>query len=164
MTQPALPIGTDLGAALGRLPSGLFILTVRSGARDTGLLVSWVQQAGFDPPALTVALRRDRFVADWVERAGRFTLNQLAHGQKALIRHFARGFAEDEPAFEGLATVPAEGGGPGLADALAILEADVAGSVDSGDHRIFLGRITAGRVLHPDAEPTVHIRRNGLHY
>ena len=31
-------------AALGRIPSGLFVLTLRHGGRETGMLASWVQQ------------------------------------------------------------------------------------------------------------------------
>src|SRR4051794_25803430 len=93
---------SGLARALGRIPSGLYILTVRQGDRATGLLASWVQQSGVDPPMLTVALKGDRYVADWIASTGRFPLNQLATGSKALIRHFGRGFAPDAPAFEGL--------------------------------------------------------------
>ena len=39
--------------ALGRVPSGLFILTAGNGPTETGLLASWVQQCSFDPPRLT---------------------------------------------------------------------------------------------------------------
>src|SRR5947209_14083537 len=94
---------TPLAQALGRVPSGLYILTVRSGERATGLLASWVQQAGFDPPMVTVAVATRRYVAEWIGETGAFTLNQLAAGSKPLIRHFGRGFDPDAPAFEGLA-------------------------------------------------------------
>jgi flavin reductase (DIM6/NTAB) family NADH-FMN oxidoreductase RutF len=164
MTQPAVPIGTDLGAALGRLPSGLFILTTTLGGRDTGMLVSWVQQAGFDPPCVTVAVRRDRYIAEWIRQSGRFTLNQLAQGQRALIRHFARGFEPDADAFAGIAVRRSEAGGLVLADALAFLDVEVIGSIDSGDHRVFVGRVMGGAVIHPEGEPSVHLRRTGFHY
>ena len=36
--------------AVGHIPSGLFILTVGRGEAATGLLTSFVQQVGFDPP------------------------------------------------------------------------------------------------------------------
>jgi flavin reductase (DIM6/NTAB) family NADH-FMN oxidoreductase RutF len=164
MTQPTLPIRTDLGAALGRLPSGLYILTVRLGKRDTGMLASWVQQAGFEPPMVTVALRLGKPVTEAVSRAGRFALSQIAHGQKHLIRHFARGFGPDEPAFEGIAIRTTTAGGTVLSEALASLEVELSGSLDSGDHRVFLGRVLGGAVHHPTAEPLVHVRRDGSHY
>ena len=89
-------------AALGRLPSGLFILTVATESGGTGMLVSWVQQASFSPPRLTVAIKPDRYVAGLLADGVPFVLNQLAAGQSALLSHFGRGFALGEPAFLGL--------------------------------------------------------------
>ncbi len=155
---------TPLAQALGRIPSGLYILTVRLGDRSTGMLASWVQQAGFDPPLVTAAIRGDRHVADWVAEAGRFTLNQLPLGSKALIRHFGRGFPPDAPAFEGVELRHEARGGPVLAGALAYLDAEVSGELAAGDHRIFAGKVTDGALLRDDAEPLIHVRANGFHY
>ena len=156
---------SPLGQALGRVPSGLFILTARQGDRATGMLASWVQQAGFEPPMVSVAIGRQRDVADWVAQAGRFTLNQLPVGSKALIRHFGRGFEPDAPAFTGLALRDEAGASaPVLAGAMAYLDAEVGGEFTTGDHRVFFGRVVAGAVFEPDAEPMVHVRHNGFHY
>ncbi len=165
MTEHPRPAVTPLAQALGRIPSGLYILTVRQGAQATGLLASWVQQAGFDPPMLTVAVQRDRYVGEWIASSGCFTLNQIPVGGKSLIRHFGRGFGPDEPAFEGLQVqTETARGGPVIESAMAYLDAEVAGQICEGDHRIFLARITAGAVLSPDAEPLQHVRSNGFHY
>ena len=165
MAEPSRPAVTPLAQALGKIPSGLYVLTVRQGERATGMLASWVQQAGFDPPMLTIAVQRDRFVADWIAASGRFTLNQIPVGGKSLIRHFSRGFAPDDSAFEGLAIQSDTAlGGPVLEAAMAFLDAEVAGQIAEGDHRIFLARITAGAVLQPEAEPLKHVRSNGFHY
>jgi flavin reductase (DIM6/NTAB) family NADH-FMN oxidoreductase RutF len=158
------PSDTGLGQALGRIPSGLYILTVTHGSQSTGMLASWVQQAGFEPPMLTVGIRRDRYVADWVAAAGRFTLSQLAVGSKALIRHFGRGFEPGAAAFEGVELRDDAHGGPVLAGALAYLDAEVSGELSHGDHRIFLARVRGGALLQPDAEPLLHVRANGFHY
>jgi flavin reductase (DIM6/NTAB) family NADH-FMN oxidoreductase RutF len=164
MADHPRPTNSALGQALGRIPSGLYILTVEHGDRSTGMLASWVQQAGFEPPILTVGIRRDRYVADWVAESGRFTLSQLAVGSKALIRHFGRGFEPDAPAFEGVALRHDARGGPVLAGAMAFLDAEVAGELAAGDHRIFVARVRDGAVLKPDAEPLLHVRANGFHY
>jgi flavin reductase (DIM6/NTAB) family NADH-FMN oxidoreductase RutF len=153
-----------LSQALGRIPSGLYILTVRYAERSTGMLASWVQQAGFDPPMLTTAVQKDRYIADWIEASGRFTLNQLPTGSKALIRHFGRGFAHDAAAFDGIPIRERPLDGPILAGAMAYLDAEVAGSVEGGDHRLFLARIVSGGLLDADAEPLLHVRANGFHY
>jgi flavin reductase (DIM6/NTAB) family NADH-FMN oxidoreductase RutF len=113
---------------------------------------------------LTVAIRRDRSVADWVSESGRFALSQLAIGSKALIRHFGRGFEPDADAFQGVALRHDARGGPVLAGAMAYLDAEVAGELGPGDHRIFVARVVDGAVLKPDAEPLLHVRANGFHY
>jgi flavin reductase (DIM6/NTAB) family NADH-FMN oxidoreductase RutF len=164
MSQSPRAEPPPLALALGRIPSGLFILTTRNGPRATGMLASWVQQAGFAPPMLTVALRRDRFIADWIAASGRFALSQVIAHHKTLLRHFARGFAPDEPAFEGLTLRHEAVGGPILADALAYLDCQVADELVGPDHRIFLAQVVAGALLHPDAEPMLHVRHNGMHY
>ena len=158
--EPAAPAAL----ALGRLPSGLFILTAPLAGRPTGMLASWVQQAGFAPPMLTVALRLDRPLTARITESRRFTLSQLAAGQKHLLRHFARGFEPGDDAFDGVATEGDGASGPYLAESLSYLRCEVAGHVDGGDHRVFLARVEGGDLLLPDAEPMLHVRKTGLHY
>ena len=153
----------DLHAILGRVPSGIFILTVGDGDAATGMLASWVMQAGFEPPMVTVAVRHGRYVADWLTQGQPFVLNVVGAEQKHLLKHFGKGFEPGEPAFSGLAVRPAANGVPALIDAIGHLECEVAGYLDSGDHRVFLARVTAG-ALRTDAEPMVHIRKSGAHY
>ena len=161
---PTRPRTSDLGAALGRVPSGLYILTARHDGRATGMLASWVQQAGFEPPMVSVALHKDRYIADWVRASGRFVLNQVPAGNKTLLRHFGRGFAPDEPAFEGVQIDHDHPAGPVLAEALAYLVVEPTGEVAGGDHVMMLGKVVEGGVIEPEGHPLVHVRQNGLHY
>ncbi len=164
MSEPR-PKNSDLGAALGRVPSGLFILTVRDGdGRATGMLASWVQQAGFEPPMVSVALHRDRYVAEWVRASGRFVLNQVPAGNKTLLRHFGKGFAPDAPAFDGVRIDREHPAGPVLAEALGYLIVEAAGEVAGGDHVVMLGRVVEGGMIDGEGHPLVHVRQNGLHY
>ena len=155
---------SPLGQALGRVPSGLFILTVRHEGRATGMLASWVMQAGFDPPMLTVALGVGRYVGDWVAASGGFTLNQVPESNKTLIRHFGRGFDPKAEAFNGLTVLKKGRVGPVLAGALSYLDAEVACEMAVGDHRVFLARVVGGEVIDEAGEPKVHLRKNGFHY
>ncbi len=152
--------------ALGRLPSGIYILTVgaaSSGAGATGMLASWVQQAAFEPPMLSVALKRGRHVTERVEAGEPFVLNVVGEGQKSLLKHFARGFEPGEAAFEGVAIARTACGAPGLADAIAVIECQIATAADAGDHRVVIAEVTAGQVR-ADTPPMVHLRKRGDHY
>ena len=153
----------SLAAALGRVPSGLFVLTARDGAAETGMLASWVQQCSFDPPQVTVAVNKGRDVLDWLADGAPFVLNVLPEGGKALVAHFGKGFARGEPAFAGLDVARERDTPPVLLAAHAYLVCRVVSRVDAGDHVLLIARVTTGTVLH-DGKPTVHVRKNGLRY
>src|SRR5689334_19879486 len=91
-----------VAAVLGKVPSGLFILTVRHGDQETGMLASWVMQAGFEPPMVSVAVKQGRYVGEWLTAGTPFVLNALGETHKSLLSHFGRGFEPAEAAFSGL--------------------------------------------------------------
>jgi flavin reductase (DIM6/NTAB) family NADH-FMN oxidoreductase RutF len=155
-------VADAFAAALGLVPSGLFILTAGHGDTETGMLASWVQQCSFDPPQVVVAIQRDRPVHNLLTNGSAFAINVLAAGQTDLIKHFGKGFDRGQPAFEGLVLKHAEGI-PILPAALAHLTCVVAGHCKTGDHDLIVGRITGGGV-HGEGQPYVHVRKNGLRY
>jgi flavin reductase (DIM6/NTAB) family NADH-FMN oxidoreductase RutF len=150
-------------AALGRIPSGIFVLTARHDHRETGMLASWVQQCGFSPPLVSVAVRGDRFVAGWLTEGVGFTLNILDDSQTDMIVHFGKGFRPDEDAFLALEVNRAGSAAPVLAEALAYLDCRVAARYSPGDHIMVVAEVVGGRMLN-DGHPMVHIRKNGMHY
>jgi flavin reductase (DIM6/NTAB) family NADH-FMN oxidoreductase RutF len=150
-------------AALGRVPSGLFILTARQGDDETGLLASWVQQCSFAPPLVSVALRKGREVLDWLTPGAAFTLNVLDETQTDMISHFGRGFRPGEQPFFGLAVSRPDGGAAVLDEALAYLACRVSARYPAGDHELVIAEVVAGRVL-GEGRPMVHIRKTAAHY
>lgn len=156
-TKPFQPV-------LGRLPSGLLILTVGTGPRATGMLSSWVMQAGFEPPMVSVAVKLGRVACDWITAGQPFVLNLVGKSQGELVKHFSAGFEPGEPAFDGVAIDHCPRGVPILKDALGHLECEPVSHVDSGDHRVFLANVVRGRLNQPDEKPWIHVRKSGAHY
>ncbi len=156
-----------IGQVLGRTPSGIYILTVgNQDGQSTGMLASWVQQASFEPPMVTVAVNKKRYVNDWLNESPQVVLNLVGEDQKSLLGHFGRGFEPDQPAFDGLETNIASNGLPVLNDALGYLEGQISGMLETGDHFVYAIEIQgaqAGESLE-DSKPMVHIRRNGFNY
>src|SRR5205085_6245954 len=72
-TMPDSDPSKRLAAALGRVPSGLYILTARHGDAETGMLVSWVQQRSFAPPLVSAAIQRGRDILSWLPDGAPFT-------------------------------------------------------------------------------------------
>lgn len=156
-----------IGPVLGRIPSGVFILTakIESGS-ETGMLASWVQQASFDPPAVTVAVNKKRYLNSALTEGTSVVLNLLGESNKKMLGHFGSGFEPDEPAFEGLNTEESPAGLTILKDGLGWLEGQITSTVDAGDHVVYVVQLsTAGAndSLESD-KPFVHIRKNGFNY
>lgn len=153
-----------MAQALGRLPSGVFVLTVGKGTEAVAMLVSWVQQAGFEPPAVTVMLAKGRRAAERIREMKRFGLSMVGEGDKEIMKKYGRGMIEGEEAYAGVETVQTPGGVTVLAGALGWLECELVTMCDfGGDHDAYVGRVMDGTLL-KEGGPMVHVRANGLRY
>jgi flavin reductase (DIM6/NTAB) family NADH-FMN oxidoreductase RutF len=162
---PAVAPADGVAAALGRIPSGLFIVTWQSQGCDRGMLASWVMQAGFAPPLLSVAVGTSRDLLEGIRAGGLFAVNVLAESQRSLLARFGKPPAEGEDLFAGLALDRTPAGLAVLAEAAGWMECRPVGETAAAgaDHALVLGRVEAagGR---PDTSPLVHLRRSGLRY
>jgi flavin reductase (DIM6/NTAB) family NADH-FMN oxidoreductase RutF len=150
--------------ALGTIPSGLFIVTAGSGEEATGALLSFVQQVGFEPPCVTIAVKAGRPLEDLIRRTGRFCVSVLDDASMTLLAHFAKGFEPGQPAFEGIEVGHDEAGIPYPSGALSWMSLEVVGEFAGvTDHVVFCGKVIDGARLRDD-KPMVHIRKTGLSY
>jgi len=154
---------SNFDGVLGRVTSGIYILTAGTGGHATGMLASWVMQAGFEPPMVSVAVKSGRYIEEWLTEGKPFVLNVVTEKQFDLLKHFGSGFDLGEPAFEGLEITTCSCGVPILSDCLGYLECEPDSHIDSGDHRIFLAKIVGGG-LHADTPPMTHVRKSGKQY
>ena len=152
-----------MAAALGRIPSGLFVLTLARGDIETGMLASWVQQCSFQPPLISLSINPKRDIAGLLTADSPFTLNILEDTQTDMIVQFGRGFSLKEPAFTDLEVIRGQSNGPILAEALAFLTCQVKSRTPAGDHDLFVAQVIDGRML-DEGHPMVHIRKSGSHY
>lgn len=153
---------SSIGAAIGRIPSGCAILTVEQDGRSTGVLVSWVQQASFEPPSVTVGIRKGRPATELIDGSQRFLLNLIGDDPTAMFRHFGRGFSLEDDAFRGVETESTEFGVL-LRSCIAYLGCRVTKKIAIGDHDLYVAEVVAGGV-NGTGKPYVHIRSNGLSY
>jgi flavin reductase (DIM6/NTAB) family NADH-FMN oxidoreductase RutF len=160
MTTPAEPA---VATALGRLPSGLFIVTTRLQGRPLGFLGSLVQQVGFDPPTVCIAMAKDRAQSSWFAESGTFALSILDEASAGLRSVFLKRLPEGASPFDGLKVGTAASGSPVMLDALAWLDCRIVGRHETGDHAVFFGEVVEAAVLRP-GRPHVHLRKNGLSY
>lgn len=150
-------------AALGRIPSGLFIVTMQYRESATGLLTSWVQQCSFQPPQITIAVNKERDMLSYLVVGAMLTLNILGEENKELISHFGKGVEPGQDAFAGLAITQEDSFAPVLSDCLGYLDCRVVSQLEAGDHVLLLAEVVQGHLLN-QSRPAVHIRKRGSHY
>jgi len=152
----------SLGAALGRLPSGVFVVTAkRKGTNEpVGMMSSWVAQAGFKPIAISVAVHPEREIYPVIKESGEFCLNVLSTENMDLLRAFSK-YTPDQ--FNGVATKDVREGVV-LLDAVSVLNCKVIGECALTDHTIFIAEVTGGDYMDHELSPMVHLRKSGFQY
>lgn len=159
--QPA----TSLEQAVGRVVGSLCIVTSKQEEVASAMLASWVSQATFSPPGLTVAVAKERAIESLMYPGSRFVLNILADGNHlGLMKHFLKPFGPAEDRFEGVEVETASDGSPILKDALAYMECRVENRMECGDHWLLYAIADSGKVLQSNALTAVHHRKTGTHY
>jgi flavorubredoxin/flavin reductase (DIM6/NTAB) family NADH-FMN oxidoreductase RutF len=158
-------LDADLEKALGRISSGLYIITAKKGEVASAMLASWVNQASFQPLGFTVAVAKDRAIESLMQVGDQFVLNILEEGKHLpLMKHFLKRFAPGADRFAGVRTRPASNGSPLLADALAYLECEVTSRMEVSDHWVVYCTVQDGKVSDPDGVTAVHHRKVGNYY
>jgi flavin reductase (DIM6/NTAB) family NADH-FMN oxidoreductase RutF len=152
----------SIGAALAKIPSGTSIATATHEGKSTGLLASWIQQVSFEPPMVCMAVKKGRPIEGLLDARRRFVLNVVGEGGQSVFKHFSKGFAPTENAFEGL-NVEQGDAGTILTDCIAHLECTVVGKHETGDHYLYVAEVTDG-AAQASARPHVHVREIGFSY
>ena len=154
-----------IGRALGKIPSGVYILTARDAdGAATAMLASWVQQAAFVPLCVSVAMAKDRPAYEVVKRSGSFALSVLGKEDAPLMKRYARGVKPGEDPFAGVNVNTTPTGQPYLADALGWVECRLARALEfGGDHDLLIGEVMGAQVI-KEGQPFTHVRGSAYHY
>jgi len=157
----------QLGRALGRIASGVFVATMeRNGARD-GMLATWISQASFEPPMITMAVRNGRPTLGALSEGSSFVVNVLHKDNKDLFKNFAKPDLTGDERFSGLDVLPKNDPkndhGPVFSQAIAYLNCVVKKHLETGDHTVVSAEVVGGAILN-EHEPMIHLRKSGFQY
>ncbi|BEV35324.1 diflavin flavoprotein [Synechococcus sp. M16CYN] len=151
--------------ALGRVLGSLCVLTTKKDGLSGAMVASWVSQASFTPPGITVAVAKDRAVESMLHREDCFALNVLAEGREiGLIKQFLQPFKPGADRFAGLKLKISPSGQPLLPDALAWLEVCVKQRMECGDHWLIYAEALHGGLFDAKGSTAIHQRRSGANY
>lgn len=162
--KPAVSATDRTAQAVGRIVGSSCIVSAKRGEVTSAMLASWVSQATFNPPGLTVAVAKDRAMESLTHTGDKFAINILSEGNKQLFKHFTKQFTPGEDRFAGLNTTEANNGCPVLSDALAYLECTVGDRMECADHWVVYAVVNEGKVLDSEGVTSVHHRKSGSFY
>lgn len=143
---------------LRHFPSGVTIVTIRTGDQIHGLTVSAFASVSPEPPLIVVAIDR-RHLAEALLRQpdAVFAVNILAADQDDLSNRFA--WVKDEDRFGAGEWTQAVTGAPILANALAWLDCTIVQRFDAGTHTLYIGEVQASAVPRAEEPPLIYWNR-----
>ncbi len=151
-----------VGPAIGRLASGVYIVTVEAEEGKDGMLATWITQAGFEPPSLVVSVNKQRDILKALTVGKSFTINVLSKRNMDIFKAFAK--PHNESKFDGLALVDGVASGPAFSEAVSYISLKVQSLTEAGDHMLVVGEVTDGQLLNNADEPMTHLRKDGFSY
>jgi flavin reductase (DIM6/NTAB) family NADH-FMN oxidoreductase RutF len=141
---------------LRKITYGLWVLSADAAGEREASTVTWVSQASFTPPLVTVGIKVGSHLHAVVEKAGAFAMHLIAAGQRDVAEAFIK---------ETKVTADTIGGrkySAGPATKAPILEgfscwfdAKVVDRVTKGDHTVFVAEVVEASLKDRKAAPLV---------
>jgi flavin reductase (DIM6/NTAB) family NADH-FMN oxidoreductase RutF len=143
---------------LRHFPSGVTVVTLKSGDQIHGLTVSAFASVSPEPPLIMIIIDQQHTAYPLMQaKDAVFAVNILHQDQVNLSNRFA--WIRDEDRFTEGRWGVAVTGAPILKDALAWLDCTIHSSHVAGTHTIYVGEVQASGVPRPDQPPLVYWNR-----
>ena len=146
---------------LRMLSYGVYILTSKTSEEYCGATVTWVSQASFEPPMVSVCIKRNSASYKVVKERGEFLLHILGEDHKDL----AASFFKQTTLENGLINnqeYHLQDNLPLLAAIPAYIKCKVVAIIEKGDHPLFLAEVK-NAVVNQALEP-LELRTTGWNY
>ncbi|MEZ3159590.1 flavin reductase family protein [Microbacterium sp. BWT-B31] len=146
---------------LGRFASGVTIVCGMDGEEPVGFTCQSFYSVSIDPPLVSFSVMTTSTSYPRIRRAGRFSVNVLAHDQHAVSSQFARSGTDK---WQGVSWHPSRQGDPVLSDSLMWVDCELYSEHEAGDHLIVIGRVIELCPEAPDGrEPLLFFRGRYRH-
>ena len=127
---------------LDKFHYGIYLVTVSSAEGPNGMIASWVTQCSHEPPLVAAAIRKSRLAHKQILESGGFGITVLPRESAGLIGRFK--IPDWKKKFDSIRYSLSAGGLPVPDDCVGHLDFSLEGTVDVGDHTLFIGRIQSG--------------------
>lgn len=123
---------------------GIYLITVSADESYNGMVASWLTQCSHDPALVATAVRNNRLSRSQISSTGNFTINILPEDALDTIKRFK--IPDWKRKFDSVDFHLSPVGNPVLDQSLGYLDCMVERTVVTGDHTLFIARITAGEL------------------
>lgn len=143
---------------LFKLSYGMCIISSKKGDRINGCIVNTVFQIVPEPPMLAVSVNRKCLTHEFISDSKAFSISILSQQTPMpFIGKFGFRTGRDINKFENIKYETGQTGAPIVLDnTVAVIEAQVAESIDVVSHTLFIAKIVACRTLDDTAEPMTY--------
>ena len=140
---------------------GVYILSSVNKGEYCVSTITWVSQASFEPPMISVCIKRNSASYEIVKKRGEFILHLLGDNQKELASTFFKPTIFDDEKLNGQ-EFSLENNLPLLKDIPAYIQCKVVKILENGDHPLFLAEVDDAKINN-DSNP-LELRKTGWTY
>lgn len=124
------------------IPSGLYVVGVKSGAEKHAFTGSWLSQVSMKPPCVMLGVRKDSKSLQMMKDDKVFVINYISKENQKTLEHFFKPTKADGDRLGDFPYATGKTGAPILNEAIGFLECEVKNVVDDfGDHAIVVGEV-----------------------
>ena len=147
--------------SLRMLSYGVYILSSVNEGEYCVSTVTWVSQASFEPPMISVCIKRNSASYEIVKKRGEFILHLLGDNQKELASTFFKPTIFENEKLNGQEFSLANNL-PLLKDIPAYIQCKVVEILENGDHPLFLAEVVDAKINN-NSDP-LELRKTGWTY
>jgi len=140
---------------------GVYILSSVNEDEYCVSTITWVSQASFEPPMISVCIKRNSSSYEIVKKRGEFILHLLGNNQKDLASTFFKPTIFENEKLNGQ-EFSLENNLPLLKDIPAYIQCKVIEILENGDHPLFLAEVVDAKINN-DSDP-LELRKTGWTY
>jgi len=140
---------------------GVYILSSVNEGEYCVSTITWVSQASFEPPMISVCIKRNSASYEIVKKRGEFILHLLGDNQKELASTFFKPTIFENEKLNGQ-EFSLENNLPLLKDVPAYIQCKVVEILENGDHPLFLAEVVDAKINN-DSNP-LELRKTGWTY
>jgi flavin reductase (DIM6/NTAB) family NADH-FMN oxidoreductase RutF len=126
---------------LRQISYGMYVVGSTADGDSSAGTVNWLSQASFSPPLIMMGVKTDSGLHETVKKSNSFSVNVLSADQKQIAEDFFRPSKVEGNNINGHAFAAGATGAPVLDEVYCYFECNVVGSVENGDHSVFVGEV-----------------------